>query len=217
MIERQQLFRRRFEELLAQGQQIPVRGNQVRTADPTAFYAWATSVLNLFISIFGSASPHTRHFESEITRIQNNFVSETHLQSCRGVFQGAKADFDGGYLFNVEVAVSGEVFGDFVASAKFALAEGHHTVAAVLASAALEDALKRYCLLNDIAVEGKSMSDLVNALKAKGLVAGAEKGLLGAMPKLRDYAMHAQWERLTPQDAGSIIGYVEQFLLSHFS
>jgi hypothetical protein len=28
--------------------------------------------------------------------------------------------------------------------------------------------------------------------------------------------MHANWEKLTPADVGSIIGFVEQFLLSHF-
>jgi len=37
------------------------------------------------------------------------------------------------------------------------------------------------------------------------------------MPKLRDYAMHANWAKLSSADVGSIIGFVEQFLLAHFS
>ena len=61
------------------------------------------------------------------------------------------------------------------------------------------------------------MEDVVNSLKAKGLVSGAQKTLLAAMPKIRNQAMHAEWSKLTPQDVGSVIGYVEQFLLSHFS
>jgi len=36
------------------------------------------------------------------------------------------------------------------------------------------------------------------------------------MPKIRNSAMHADWEKLTPQDAGSVIGFVEQFLLVNF-
>src|SRR5206468_378166 len=46
---------------------------------------------------------------------------------------------------------------------------------------------------------------------------GAQKTLLAGMPKIRNQAMHADWANLTPHDAGSVIGYVEQFLLSHFS
>jgi len=49
-----------------------------------------------------------------------------------------KSDFDGGYLFNVERVVSGELFADFVGVAKTALSEDHKDVAAVPACAALE-------------------------------------------------------------------------------
>lgn len=114
------------------------------------------------------------------------------------------------------MSFSGEIFGDFVSAAKAALSEGQHTVAAVLACAALEDALKRYAKSKGLSVEDKNMEDVVNALKAQGLVSGAQKVLLAAMPKIRNHAMHADWEKLTPQDAGSVIGFVEQFLLSHF-
>ena len=102
-----------------------------------------------------------------------------------------------------------------MALAKAALGEGHHTVAAVLACAALEDALKRYAIRNGLQIDGKTMEDVVNALKGAGLVSGAQKALLGAMPKVRNYAMHADWDKITPQDAGSVIGFVESFLLVH--
>jgi hypothetical protein len=117
----------------------------------------------------------------------------------------------------VEKSLSGEVLGDFVALAKVALQEGHKDVAAVLASAALEDALKRYAKQNNLEVNDRVMQDVVSALKSKGLVGGAQKTLLDTMPKLRDYAMHANWDKLTPEDVSSIIGFVEQFLLTHFT
>ena len=60
------------------------------------------------------------------------------------------------------------------------------------------------------------MEDVVNSLKAKGLVRSTET-LLAAMPKIETKNVHAEWSKLTPQDVGSVIGYVEQFLLSHFS
>jgi len=109
-----------------------------------------------------------------------------------------------------------EISGDFVALAKESLREGQKDVAAVLSCAALEDALKNYAIQYSLQVEDKSMHEVVSALKSKGLVSGAQKALLNAMPKIRNYAMHANWDKITPEDVGSVIGFVEQMLLRHF-
>ena len=139
------------------------------------------------------------------------------VDALKGIFGAAKADYDGGYTFTMQALISGEIYGDFVVLSKGALAEGAKDVAAVLACAALEDALKRLALLNNLDVSNKSMQDVVKALKAKGLVGGAQKTLLDTMPKIRDYATHANWNKITPQDVGSVIGFVEQLLLTKFS
>ena len=55
------------------------------------------------------------------------------------------------------------------------------------------------------------------SLKAKGLVTGAHKSILDTMPKIRDYAMHANWSKISAHDVSSVIGFVEKFLLSEFS
>ena len=141
---------------------------------------------------------------------------EYEVEVMRGIFRSAKEDFEGGYVFDVDLTVSGEVFGDFVVLAKQALSEGHKDVAAVLASAALEDALKRYATANGLNVDGKSMAEVVNALKSQGLVSGAQKSLLGSMPRVRNYAMHADWNKISEPDVNSVIGFVEQFLLTNF-
>ena len=133
------------------------------------------------------------------------------------LFHSAKEDFEGGYVFDVELRVSREVFGDFIALARQSLAEGHKDVAAVLACAALEDALKRFADANGLAVGDKTMQEVVNALKSSGLVAGAQKTLLDAMLRIRNLAMHADWEKIAEPDVSSVLGFVEQFLLSKFS
>lgn len=214
----QNQIKARFEQLAKDAEQISVRGDQhSRYADSRLFYAWASSALNVIQGVFGKDSPHYERLNAEIVRINNNYVDPDHLDACRGIFLGAKSDVDGGFVFTLEAAYSGEVFGDIVSAAKTALGEGHHAVAAVLACAALEDALKRFALMNGLAVNGKTMEEVVNALKSSGLVGGSQKALLSAMPKIRNHAMHADWGKLSPQDAGSVIGFVEQFLLSHFN
>src|SRR5579864_3904103 len=126
---------------------------------------WATSAQNLIRAVFGQASPIYLNFSDLYEKTSD---SEDSVKALHAVFGAAKDDFEGGYVFNVELSVSGEVFGDFVALARQALAEGHKDVAAVLASAALEDALKRYAAANGLDVNEKTMPEVVNALKSGG-------------------------------------------------
>ncbi|MDD5334472.1 MAG: DUF4145 domain-containing protein [Rhodoferax sp.] len=175
---------------------------------------WATSAQSLIRAAFGDASPHYTNFVSLYTACQG---SDHDVGALGAVFRSASEDFLGGYVFDVDLRVSGEVFGDFVALARKSLSEGHKDVAAVLACAALEDALKRFAIANNLLIADKTMQEVVNALKTSGLVSGAQKSLLDAMPRIRNAAMHAEWVKLSEPDVSSVIGFVEQFLLSKFS
>lgn len=175
---------------------------------------WATSAQNLIRAVFGEQSPHYQNFVKAYEACRG---SDSSVRTLNALFRSAKEDFEGGYVFDVELRVSGEVFGDFIALARKSLAEGHKDVAAVLACAALEDALKRFADANGLAVGDKTMQEVVNALKSSGLVAGAQKTLLDAMPRIRNFAMHADWDKIAEPDVSSVLGFVEQFLLSKFS
>ena len=210
-------LKRRFDELAEQAKPLREQdpGNGFKEVPAQPFFTWVVSALNVVKAAFGSDSPHYQALEREVSK-RTDTVSQDRLDIARGAFLAAKSDIDGGHIYDLERTVTGEVVGDFVALAKVTLAEGHHTVAAVLACAALEDALKRLAVRNQLNVDNKTMEDVINALKSVGLVSGPQKALLSAMPKVRNQAMHANWDSLTPQDAGSVIGFVEQFLLTHF-
>lgn len=210
-------FARRFIELEASFDSIPfaayqyVEGNHVPDGH---WQKWATSVQNLILAVFGETSPHYKNFLASYAKCDGD---GSLVRTLKALFLSAKEDFEGGYVFDVDLRVSGEVFGDFVALARKALSEGNKDVAAVLACAALEDALKRYAQVNGLDVDDKTMQEVVNSLKSKGLVAGAQKSLLEAMPRIRNLAMHADWSKISEPDVSSVIGFVEQFLLTKFS
>ena len=213
------LFVARFAALEVRMKAIPLRRDDRDStpyADQGLFYSWASSALAAIEDAFGPRSAHALNFKHELSTIHNNYAWDRKFHTMCGIFQGAKLDVDAGYVQNLERSISGEVFGDFVALAKSALAEEQHGVAAVLACAALEDALKRFASMQGLDVEGQTMEEVINGLKSKGMVSGAQKSLLSTMPKIRNYAMHADWSKLQPQDVGGVIGFVEQFLITNF-
>lgn len=211
-------FTKRFKELQKQSESLPFQpngGGMSGTHVPTGIWQkWATSAQSLIKAANGEDSPHYINFVSAFNEC-NGYDYE--VKPLQGIFLSAKEDFEGGYVFNVDLRISGEVFGDFVVMAKHALAEGHKDVAAVLACAALEDTLKRFASANGLTIDGKTMNEVVGALKSKGLVAGAQKSLLDTMPIIRNYAMHANWNKISDPDVNSVLGFIEQFLISHFS
>ena len=125
------VFARRFNELDVKRAEIPFR--QYEHGDgyyvPDGFWqGWATSVLSLIKAVFGEASTHFENFSAVYKKGSG---SEDKVRILFDIFASAKGDFEGGYVFNVELRVSGEVFGDFVALARRSLDEGYKDVAAV--------------------------------------------------------------------------------------
>ncbi|MGO8943522.1 MAG: DUF4145 domain-containing protein [Syntrophobacteraceae bacterium] len=207
-------IQQRFNELEQATNQVRIVGlDYDKHVDRESWQKWSTSVLNLLSTAFGPQSVHFQNFK----KIHDDYRGHTwDFEAARGVFHAAKEDYEGGYVFSLEKAVSGEVFGDFVLLAEKSLAEGHKDVAAVLACAALEDALKRFAQAEGLNVDNADMQQVVNALKSERLVSGAQKTLLDTMPKIRDWAMHANWEKIRPEDVSGVIGFVKQFLLEKF-
>ena len=210
------VFSKRFSELKNESDNIGfVHDGSIGIYAPSGpWEKWATSAESLVRAVFGKESPHYVNFAAAREKCRGY---EHEIKKLQGIFQSAQESFEGGYVFDVELSVSGEIFGDFVVLAKQALAEGQKDVAAVLASAALEDALKRYSKANGLEVDDATMQEVIGAMKSKGLVSGARKSLLEAMPRFRNSAMHAEWEKVMKPEVSSVIGFVEQFLLSEFS
>ena len=167
------IVRKRFAELETQINALHADADDLGLPvyRPEDWQQWASSAHHLLYNVFGITSPHYRNFTTVYDRCVGR---EEEIQALKGIFRGAKADYDGGYAFSLPTVISGEIYGDFILLAKKALAERFKDVAAVLASAALEDALKRFAQMNELDVTDKVMQEVVGALKARGLVRGVE-------------------------------------------
>jgi hypothetical protein len=212
----QQKYLDRYEELnSAFAYQIFVLNTDKNSISPNgAWHQWATSAQLLIESTYGQRSPQARNFE---TNYKSCVGYEGQVRGLFSIFQSARDDFCKGFSGDAELRISGEVFGDFVALAKQSLSESHKDVAAVLASAALEDVLKKFAAVNGLETDQKTMTEIVNSLKGAGLVAGAQKSILESMVRIRNSALHADWAKISEAEVGGVIGFVEQFLLEKFA
>ncbi len=179
--------------------------------DAGRFRAFRSASLSFLERFFGASQTYYKEF---IENVKINIPS--YAEAGINILQAAKAEIEGGWLFTVEGQVSAEIFADFIALAKETL-EDNKDVAAVLACAALEDALKRVAIKENLDVDDKDMSEVINALKAKGVIKGAQAPIVQSYVKLRNKAFHAEWDKFDKESVSSVIGFTEQFLLTNFS
>ena len=187
---------------------------EIETIDKAKWFSWCVSAMHLLTLVFGESAIHLAEFK-KIFNSPASFSYKT--EALGGIFSAAKADFEGGYAVRIEASVAGEIFADFVTLAKEALDQKQKNVAAVLACAALEDTLKRVGAANGLDVAEKEMSEVIGAIKSAGLIGAGAAKLLSSMPRIRNDALHANWDRVTESEVGGVIGFVEQLIFSHLS
>ena len=204
-----------FEDLEAQIPSSPSDYDE-RFIEPHVWKGWALSCINILALAFGKGSVYYSQFVETLDACE--YETDFNIRQVRSMYsilRSAKNDYCNGYV-DIDLKITGDVLGDLVALAKEALKEEHLHVAAVLAAASLEDALKRFASANNIDTEGSRMDEVVSALKAKGLIPRGMNKALQPMPSIRNYALHAEWDKLTEVEIGGLIGFVETFLIKHF-
>lgn len=132
-----------------------------------------------------------------------------------GVLKSIKSEVEAGLVGNLELQTQGGIFGDFITLARESLDE-NKDVAAVLVSAALEDALKRFALQNNLDVADANMEQVINALKSKGLLKDPQASIAKGHKELRKKAFHANWDKIEKASVNSAIGFTETFILENF-
>lgn len=144
------------------------------------------------------------------------YTNRALIEHVQGTIETLRGELQAGLLGNIRRQLSGEVLADFVGLGRDALERGSKDVAAVLASAALEDGLKRLAEEQGLDVDAANITEVVNALKSQQRLTKIEGKLILDYKDLRDQAMHANWVNVNINDVRSLIGFTEEFLLRRF-
>ncbi len=171
--------------------------------------------------LYGKDSQKCKSYMEEQKPKKSEIGSSSHfhnrrIELTRGVLQSIKTEIELGFVDKLERQAQGEIFGDFIGLARDAF-EDNKDVAAVLACAALEDALKQAAIQDGLDVQDRDMSSVINALISNGKLRSAQGPVAKGYIKLRNKAFHAEWDKIDRPSVSSVIAFTEQFVLENFA
>lgn len=181
----------------------------------------AAGTITVLQLVYGSHSTHLEQILTLQKHVYGEGFSDYMIFSFKdhlcGYLQSLRSDAIEGRIVNLQAEARGEVFGDFLTSARRALDENEKNVAAVLACAALEDSLKQCAKSHNLDVGDEEMPTVINALKSVGVISKPEGTSLKGYAQLRNKAFHAQWSEIDLPHLQSLLAFTEGFLVKHFS
>ena len=132
--------------------------------DRESLIKWEASVLSLLSKIYKPTDPVFVRFSGWSN--SNDSSSHNKSQCLYPVFQSAKEEFEGGYLFEVRSLVQAEVFSDELDLASRYLTNDGKVASAVIAGVVLEVTLREICATRNL-VTGQiaKMNELLRADK----------------------------------------------------
>jgi len=217
---------KRFTELLATGQKltnsIPCDkdGSPVHWVDVkriAEYHQWLTSVANLVNLI----APANSIFMAECNRLMNDErfkigIPARVVQQMYGVLNSALEEWKAGLLRKIEYIVVAETFDDFLDHATQYHKGNKKIASSVLASAVLEDTIKKIANRNSINPKGLSLEPLIDELIKKDVFTPVKGKRVKGFASVRNHSLHAEWDKFDIQDVGELIKgtreLIDQFL-----
>lgn len=182
-----------------------------------------TSLLAL---IYGDGSPQLLSYSKQLEQMQKKPQVWSHVldrqivEHSQGTLRNLKREIETGLTGNLRQQITGEVLADLIQLSRTAMvqsAEGAKNVAAVLAAAAFEDAVRRMGKTFAGVIGQDDLSEVLKRLKDAGVMQGPQVGIAQSYLSFRNHALHANWDKIEKESIHSVLGFVEQLLLKHFS
>ncbi|MBN1795871.1 MAG: hypothetical protein JW804_04295 [Sedimentisphaerales bacterium] len=177
------------------------------------FRAWLSSATSLIHFI----TPDGTHYAQECDKVMASEDLERGIPSkvlvlMLGLLMGAKNDWQCGFLGKMEYIISGATFDDFLDHAEKYHKGGKRIESSVLASAVLEDTIKKICKKNSINSSGKGLDDIINQLAQAGILTQVKAKRVRSFAGVRNNALHAEWDKFDISDVGAMIKGIRELI-----
>jgi uncharacterized protein YutE (UPF0331/DUF86 family) len=216
-------IQQRFDELQHRGydlcQHSPSHENRFYTdqREYVDYFKWLSSAAHLL----RIATPSNSYFHEECIRIMadndlSQMIPMRVVQKMYSLLAAARAEWQRGLLHKVEYVVAAATFDDFLDHAAFYHRGNKKTEAAVLASAVLEDTVKKIASKHGITVSGLTLDPLIDELVKVNVFTLVKAKRVKGAAAVRNHALHAEWDQFDIRDVGDLIKntreLIEEFL-----
>ena len=188
---------------------------RVPSLDGKLLVQWQTSVLSLLSRVFGMESTTTQEFRKALDhpfeQIQSQFTR------LHAIFDSAKSDFEGGYLFSVRNLVHASVFTDELDQAKHFLDARYKVAAAVIAGTVLESTLREMCNQHPVLESSDKLNKMNDDLAREGVYNALRKRQISGWADIRNSAAHGRPDDFEPGDVDRMINGIRDFVAGQLS
>ncbi len=202
--------------LKARVEEVLKKARHPEGQSPTMIAETLQGTLGVLIAAYGPNSPQLETVRKAPSEPRGYPI----WTACTGALQNLLSELQSGFTGSLRLSLTGAVLGDFVSLSRDLLGEKGEdakNVAAVLAAAAFEDTMRR--LARELAGvhDRPKLESVLQALRAGRHIEEAQFTIAQGYLKFRNDALHADWETLQRESVASVLGFLEQLILKHFS
>lgn len=214
-------FDQRFSELLSEGQEllaaVPTYENEpiywIPEDQIAKYQRWISSVVNLVRLV----DQPNGIFASECERLledkdNRSGIPRRSVQKLQGLLGAAHDEWKRGLLRKVEHIVVAEAFDDFLDHAGYYHKGDKKIESSVLASAVLEDTVKRIARKHGVMTKGMSLEPLIDQLTKQGVFTPVKAKRVKGFSSVRNHALHAEWDEFDIRDVGQLINGIRELI-----
>lgn len=215
-------FEQRFSELLTEGKKLIASVPMDSDGEPyywvpdeqiASYQRWIGSTINLIRLV----DQPNGTFSSECARLQSDDDNKTGIayrimQKLYGLLSATKDEWQRGLLRKIEHIIVAEAFDDFLDHASFYHKGNKKIESSILASAVLEDTVKRIARKNAVETKGISMEPLIDELVKHTVFTPVKAKRVKGFAGVRNHALHAEWDEFDIRDVGELINGTRELI-----
>lgn len=181
--------------------------------------------VTLLSAVYGPESTQVQVLKDTAREFRNSQkfnYGHNMLLLCRaieGALNNLKRELDAGLVGSLQKRLTSEVLTDLIQLSRAVLGEsgdGAKNVAAVLTAAAFEDTIRRMGSTFAGLMGKNDLSDVIDALKQKGVLVSPQLGTAQSFLSFRNHALHANWDKIDRSEVSAALGFVQELILKHF-
>lgn len=175
--------------------------------------SWILSCANMVEQITNNTSFYRQEVQKLMSHeYMNNTIPKDIARKMHGLILSLAEEFKKGFLRNIEYIVAAETFDDFLDQADKYHQGNKITESSILASAVLEDVIKKIMAKNNIQLEKATLYPSIDELEKQNIFTPAKKKKILALAGYRNHAFHAEWDKLDIKDVGELVRGVRKLI-----